>query len=451
MNLPKVLVYETDYHRASRLCRILESGGYVTRSVFSRNEAEGGGKGFDIIIASFDLFPLPQFFDGMDKIISAPPAFFDSVEKLAKQYNAPCVTHPYNAGEVLPIVGAVAEKVEQSWSTSGATETVESDLFPEIIGNSPQIKSMKEMLVLAARSDSTILILGETGTGKELVASAIHRMSKRSKGPFVAVNCGAFAEGLLETELFGHERGAFTGAVKKHMGKFELSDGGTLFLDEVGEMSKALQQKLLRVLEQGNFYRVGGELSVNVDVRVVCATNRDIFDMAQKGEFRRDLLYRLNVLALKVPSLRSRGGDKEFLARIFLDRYSKRYGKSIVALSEKVVTMINEYTFPGNVRELMHAVEQAVLRTHGDVIDDIEFGGRSMMDRWNPPVMDGLLAKEFADMKNSVLEAYEKEYLDRLLALEKGSLQKVCKRCGLDRKTLYRKMKQYGLDKKGYK
>ena len=451
MSLPRVLVYETDFHRASRLCGILEKGGYVARSVFSKSEAEGVAGNFDILIASYSLFPLPHSLETLDKIISAPPAFFEQVEKLVKKYEAPCITHPYSVNSVLASVKDVAGKSERKWAKADEGEVAEADLFPEIIGSSASVRSLKAMLVVAARADSTILVLGETGTGKELVASAIHRMSRRAKGPFVAVNCGAFAESLLDTELFGHERGSFTGAIKKHVGKFELADGGTLFLDEVGEMSRSLQQKLLRVLELGNFYRVGGEVPVNVNVRVVCATNRDIFQMAEKDEFRRDLLYRINVVALKLPPLRDRGEDKQFLAKHFMEEYSRKYGREISGLSEKVLAMINEYSFPGNIRELMNSIEQAVLKTNAGEITDIEFGGKMLMDKWNPPVMSSLLEKKFAGMKNMVLEVYEKEYLDRLLISEKGRMQSVCKKCGLDRKTLYRKMKQYGLDKKDYK
>jgi len=190
---------------------------------------------------------------------------------------------------------------------------------------------------MAANVDSTVLILGETGSGKELVAKALHRMGSRSSQPFVAVNCGGMPESLLDSELFGHERGAFTDAHKQHKGKLEVADGGTLFLDELGDMPQPLQVKLLRVLEDGSFFRVGSSKEIKVNIRVICATNRDIFQMAAGGEFRRDLLYRVNVLAIKLPPLRDRGADVELLANHFLQQFSEASGRDKIVFSQDVV------------------------------------------------------------------------------------------------------------------
>jgi DNA-binding NtrC family response regulator len=231
----------------------------------------------------------------------------------------------------------------------------------DILGTSREIREVLKTIREVAPTDVPVLIEGETGTGKELVARAIHRHSERAYGPFVVVNCAALHENLLESELFGHEKGAFTGAVKQKKGRFELASGGTLFLDEIGEMSLETQAKILRTLEYGTFERLGGTRSLQADVRILSATNRDLKSEIEKGAFREDLFYRLNVITIKVPPLRDRHGDIPVLARAFLERHATIQKKSIVGFSSDALRLLEGYDWPGNVRELEHVVERAVI------------------------------------------------------------------------------------------
>ena len=238
----------------------------------------------------------------------------------------------------------------------------------EVVGDGPAIRKVLEGIEMVAPTDAAVLILGETGTGKELVARAVHRLSLRKHKPLVTVNCAALASGVNESELFGHERGAFTGAVSRRPGGFELADGGTIFLDEIGDLPAALQAKLLRVLQEGEFERVGGTQTLRVDVRVVAATNRNLEAAVEDGSFRSDLYYRLNVFPLKLPLLRERKEDIPLLVHRFLNDLSKRLGKPLSGVSESSMRQLMEYGWPGNVRELMHVIERAAILARGPVV-----------------------------------------------------------------------------------
>lgn len=237
--------------------------------------------------------------------------------------------------------------------------------FEGLIGATSVMHEVYEQVSAVADSSTLVLITGETGTGKELIAHAIHYRSRRARAPLVVVNCGALPENLLESELFGHEKGAFTGAVRTHQGKFEQADGGTLFLDEIGEIPPAVQVRLLRVLEGGSFTRVGGERAVKVDVRVVAATNRDLKAEVKAGSFRADLFYRLNVFPLRLPPLRNRGDDVPLLAEHFLAKFSERHGRPVPRLGPEAIATLKAYRWPGNVRELEHLMERTLLLSGG--------------------------------------------------------------------------------------
>lgn len=245
--------------------------------------------------------------------------------------------------------------------------------MPTIVGKHPAIGRVLRLARQVAPSKATVLITGESGTGKEMFARYLHAMSKRARGPFVAVNCAALPEHLLESELFGHEKGAFTGAIARKLGRFELSSGGTLLLDEISEMDLALQAKLLRVLQEGEIDRVGGSETVRVDVRVLATTNRDLEDWVKQGKFRQDLYFRLNVIPLRLPALRERGDDVLDLARFFVDMYVRDYELAPTPLSDAAVTWLREYAFPGNVRELQNLMERAVLLANGRPIEPAHF------------------------------------------------------------------------------
>lgn len=242
-----------------------------------------------------------------------------------------------------------------------------------IVGQNPAIARVMQLARQVAPSKATVLITGESGTGKEMFARYVHAQSKRANGPFVAVNCAALPEHLLESELFGHEKGAFTGAIARKLGKFELASGGTILLDEISEMDLALQAKLLRVLQEGEIDRVGGAEAVDVDVRVLATTNRDLEDWVKQGKFRQDLYFRLNVIPLRLPSLRDRGNDVLELARFFIDMYVHEYELPPTSLSDEAEIWLKEYAFPGNVRELQNLMERAVLLANGQEIAPAHF------------------------------------------------------------------------------
>ncbi len=258
-------------------------------------------------------------------------------------------------------------------TTLGGHKPAPGEGAPKIVGSNPAIGRVLRLARQVAPSKATVLITGESGTGKEMFARYLHAMSKRARGPFVAVNCAALPEHLLESELFGHEKGAFTGAIARKLGRFELASGGTILLDEISEMDLALQAKLLRVLQEGEIDRVGGSETVRVDVRVLATTNRDLEDWVKQGKFRQDLYFRLNVIPLRLPALRERGDDVLDLARFFVDMYVREYGLPATPLSDAAIAWLRNYGFPGNVRELQNLMERAVLLANGRPIEPAHF------------------------------------------------------------------------------
>jgi two-component system response regulator HydG len=310
----------------------------------------------------------------------------------------------------------------------------------EIIGGSPAMARVLERIAQVAPTEATVLITGESGTGKELVAAALHYNSPRRDGPFVKINCAALAETLLDSELFGHERGAFTGAERRKDGKFLLADGGTLFLDEVSEMAMPMQAKLLRVLQEKEFSRVGGEAVIRVDVRLIAATNRRLEDAVAAGAFREDLYYRLNVVAIEMPSLAERREDIPLLVDAFLRRFSEKNRKDLKGVTPEAMGRLVRHSWPGNVRELMNVVESAVVLTRDEVVDVSDL----------PPVFQaggdgkGDALPEAAGVGEATLEEVEKAVIMRTLAATGGNKSEAARRLGISRKTLHNKLKQYG-------
>ncbi|HZX63848.1 MAG TPA: sigma-54 dependent transcriptional regulator, partial [Myxococcales bacterium] len=269
---------------------------------------------------------------------------------------------PLDVSAVLVFIAKALEKRQLVREAASLRERVRERFRLEgMVGESPELAAVYNVVRQAAPTKATVLILGESGTGKELIAQALHELSPRKDKPFVKVSCAALSETLLESELFGHERGSFTGAVGRKEGRFELADGGTLFLDEIGEISPTVQVKLLRALQTREFERVGGTQTIKVDVRVVAATNRDLGGQAKSGHFREDLFYRLNVVAVTLPPLRNRKGDIPALAAHFIDKYAKNYGKTIEGLAPGTLNALLSHDWPGNVRELENAIERAVV------------------------------------------------------------------------------------------
>ena len=316
----------------------------------------------------------------------------------------------------------------------------EKDGLENIIGESPAMKEVFGIIRQAAPTQASILIQGASGTGKELVARAIHRLSTRGGGPFVAVHCAALSATLLESELFGHEKGAFTGTTGQRRGRFEMADGGTLFLDEISEIDMPTQVKLLRVLEERTFERVGGEETVTVDIRVVAATNRDLHEYVRQGKFREDLFFRLNVVDILLPSLRERAGDIPLLADRFLKQYAERNGRAIQGFTPEALALLSRYGWPGNVRELRNAVERMVVLSRTELLtpDDVPSNIRAAL-------MDAPPAPFTATDSNSLADV-EKQKILAVLDKNKGNRTRAADELGISRRTLHRKLKEYGAE-----
>ena len=304
--------------------------------------------------------------------------------------------------------------------------------FRDMVSKSAPMQSVFELAKTAARSPSTILILGESGTGKELLARAIHAESPRQGAPFVAVSCAALTETLLESELFGHEKGAFTGASVRRRGTFETAEGGTLFLDEIGDISPKLQVDLLRVLETRQFCRVGGNAPITVDVRIIAATNRDLQQAVTDGQFRDDLFYRLNVIPIKLPPLRDRREDIPLLVEHFLERMSAELGRRVDGVSRDGMTMLMSYGFPGNVRELRNLLERAMVCAAGPILQVIDFGLGEATAAAPVPAP-------------ASLEDVERRHIAAILEQCGGNVTHAARVLDIDRVTLYNKIRKYGL------
>ncbi len=314
---------------------------------------------------------------------------------------------------------------------------------PEILGKSAALQSMLRFIETVAPTEATVLITGESGTGKELVARALHSASSRAAKPMVTVNCAALAETLLESELFGHEKGSFTGAEKRRDGRFVQADGGTLFLDEIGEMPLPLQAKLLRALQQGEVQRVGSDTPINVNVRVLAATNRDLRNETRERRFREDLYFRLNVISIDVPPLRSRADDIPLLAANFLQRFATRNHKNIRGFAPQALDCLLRYPWPGNVRELENAVERAVILCRGDLVMESDLPANVA----NAPAIEsrptGQVDLALADMS---LDMVEKQAIESTLRQTGNNKSEAARRLGITRATLHNKLRKYGLD-----
>ncbi len=313
----------------------------------------------------------------------------------------------------------------------------------EIVGDSPPIQQVLSRVKRAAGSDSTVFVYGESGTGKELVARALHRASPRKEGPFIKVNCSALAESLLESELFGHEKGAFTGAHKRRMGRFELADGGTIFLDEIGDIGQSIQLKLLRVLQEREFERVGGEKTLSTDVRVVTATNRDLREAVDAGDFREDLFYRLHIIPIELPPLRRRRGDIEVLARHFVDKLGPRTRSAAHEIEEEALAILENYSWPGNVRELENVIEHALVFADGEAITCGDLPPMLGGDTGNARVE--LAAVEERSLPE-VLEQLEKELICEAFDKADGVKTETARLLGIKPSALYYKLEKYEIE-----
>jgi transcriptional regulator with PAS, ATPase and Fis domain len=339
-------------------------------------------------------------------------------------------------------------------------ESSEAPPFPDIVGTSPAMQEVYRLIKLAAPTNASVLLIGETGTGKEVVARAIHKLSRRSDGPYIRVNCGALHENLLESELFGHVKGAFTGAVDNKTGRFEASHGGTIFLDEISSMSPKLQVKLLRVLQEREFERVGESRTIRVDVRVIAATNQSLEEEIEAGRFRDDLYYRLNVVPIPLPPLRERKNDIATLAQYFLRRYSEVNKREVPELTEDVILALQNHDWAGNVRELENTIERLVVLSNGKTVPSdllTRFGRpkyslRSSKPRIEdvPNLISNLVRVGSQANRPGGVELYdylvgglEQALIEHVMKLTDGVQIKAAQKLGINRNTLHKKLEQY--------
>ncbi|MBP5705826.1 MAG: sigma-54-dependent Fis family transcriptional regulator, partial [Spirochaetales bacterium] len=308
----------------------------------------------------------------------------------------------------------------------------------KVMGKSSKMTKIYDIIQSVAPTKSSVLILGENGVGKEVVSNMIYELSKRNDKPFIKVHCAALSESLLESELFGHEKGAFTGAIKQKKGRFELADGGTLFLDEIGEISQSIQVKLLRVLQEQEFERVGGEETIKVDVRIISATNKNLQELVANGTFREDLYYRLNVVQIDVPPLRERKEDIPLFVTSMLSQISKKNDKVITGISNKAMSCLYNYDWPGNVRELQNVLESSIVMCKSDVIDvpDLPPPLRSAYSENNSVVIE----------MPATMDAIERVVIAHTLKLANGNKTKAAEMLAMNRKTLHNKIEEYKLE-----
>lgn len=437
----RVLIVDDEEPVRRLLTKELARKGYGTDTAPNGKEALEKLKGnyfdimlLDIVMPGMDGISLLKKMKGDPyapaSIILTGRATIDTAVEAMKNGAYDYLTKPYKLEELNIIMERAYEqrklRIENKLLQQ---EIVRRESPDEFIGESPAHRKMLALIDKVAPTDSTVLIKGESGTGKELVANCIWRKSRRAGHPLIALNCAGFSENLIESELFGHEKGAFTSAHKIKYGLVESAHGGTLFLDEIGELPLPLQAKVLRFLDSGEFRRVGGNKPLKADLRLVVATNKDLELAISRSQFREDLYYRLNVLSIDIPPLRERKEDIEPLARYFLEKYRTRIDRQITGLSGEAYKALKAYTWPGNVRELENVIERAVILCEGDII--------SAKDLSIPVRENGC--------KVNQLEEMERECILKALQETGGNQTKASRTLGIDRKTLYLKMKKFGL------
>lgn len=350
------------------------------------------------------------------------------------------IQKPLDLNRILITIKNASEKA----TIISENKTLKKKVYGQkMIGESEPVRHVKDIIAKVAPTDARVLIVGPNGSGKELVARSLHEQSARSSMPYIEVNCAAIPSELIESELFGHEKGAFTSAIKQHKGKFEQADGGTLFLDEIGEMPLSLQAKLLRALQQGEVQRVGSDSPITVDVRVIAATNRNLREEVEQKRFREDLFFRLNVISIEVPALRERSEDIPLLAAHFLEKFAARNRKNVKGFAPQALDMLRRYSWPGNVRELQNAVERAVILCTGDLITGPELPasvtGAAEQAAPVPETAEASLA-------GLSLEALERRAIEDTLRQTEDNKSEAARRLGITRATLHNKLRKYGLE-----
>src|SRR3989338_9086453 len=452
---PKILIVDDEPLMRISIADALIAEGYDVKGVESGREGIylTSKNSYDIIITDLKL---PEV-DGIEilktslkyspktKVIMITAyGSVDTAVQAMKQGAYDYITKPFSMEELLIIVRHLIEFRELEYENLQLREKIdEKYAFEGIVGHSAKMQEVLEKVKIVADTASTVLITGESGTVKELIANAIHYHSSRKDNPFIKVSCAALPETLLEAELFGYEKGAFTGALKQKKGRFELANSGTLFLDEIVEISPTIQVKLLRVLQERQFERLGGTETLNVDVRIICATQKDLKKEVQKGVFREDLYYRLNVVPVHVPPLRERKEDILLMAMSFIKKFSVQNNKQIEGFSPEVKEMLLNYPFPGNVRELEHAMERAVILTPNKNIQPSDMP-EGIVNFYNES-RNAAIKMHCSEPLTKALGNFERDYISKAIEDAKGNKALAAERLGISRKTLWEKCKAHGL------
>ncbi|MBI5587492.1 MAG: sigma-54-dependent Fis family transcriptional regulator [Deltaproteobacteria bacterium] len=452
-----VLVVDDEKGQREILKTILEAEGYDVGT------ASGGSEALTAIQKNnFDLVITDLKMPGMDghgvlrHILKERPSVsvvmitahgsIDSAVEAIRLGAFDYLTKPLDRERLLSVAKRAVEKSRLLSENILLKQQLEKQFRPEgIIGSDSKMREIFRIIKKVSGSSATVLIYGESGTGKELVAKALHYASPRSSQPFMAINCAAIPETLLETELFGYEKGAFTGAYARNLGLFEAADGGTIFLDEIGDMDLTLQAKLLRVLQEREIRRVGGANKIKVDVRIIAATNKDLDNEIKQGRFRQDLFYRLNVISFKLPALRDRRSDIPELITYFVKRHNASSGKSVSGLSDEAMNMLMNYNWPGNVRQLEAVVERALLLSDGAVIGEDALPTEIM----TRPITLGNMDFELPEEGIS-FEDFERELLAKAMRKANGVLGKAAGLLGMSYRTLQYRLNKFGIEKEAY-
>jgi len=460
MEKPRVLIIDDQASIRSILSTLLKDNGYYVEA------AESGQAGLEVYtrfkpaVILLDL-KMPGI-DGMEvmevldkqmkadskTIIMTAHGEVRSAVEAMKKGAFDYLEKPFDNDELLAIISRAVEMVTLKRRVRELEDQLEETYsFENIVGVSDKMKSTFALMRKFAGSDGTVLIYGQSGTGKELIVRAIHQAGNRKAGPFVVVNCGAIPSNLIESEFFGHEAGSFTDAKGLRIGKFESADGGTLFLDEIGELTLEAQVKLLRVIEEGTFSRVGSNEPIAVDVRVMAATNRDLARMVEQGNFREDLYWRLNVLSLNICPLRERKEDIPLLVEQFIERYSASLGIEQPNISEKALRLLMAYEWPGNVRELQNCIYSAITIAGGPTIEPADLPRRIYSNSESSEITGMITGRlSLAETAAQATAKAEREAINKALSETGGNREKAAEMLGIGRKTLYRKLRQYGMD-----
>ncbi|MDO8140074.1 MAG: sigma-54 dependent transcriptional regulator [Candidatus Brocadiales bacterium] len=456
----KILVVDDEVVYRKVLNNALTERGFIVKTAASGEEALEELKKQEFAIALLDM-KLPGGIDGLELlqrikgmyntsvlIMTAYGGIETAVEAM-RRGGVNYITKPFNLDEIiLNIDRLIAQQkiIEENKYLHSELEKVYG--LKKIVGSSREIQKVLDMVSRVALSTATVLITGESGTGKELVARAIHFTGNRKDEKFVVINCATLSENLLESELFGHMKGAFTGAIKDKKGLFEEADGGTLFMDEIGDIPKSVQAKILRVLQEGEFISLGDTATKKVDVRIIAATNQDLLQRVQEKEFREDLYYRLNVINIKMPPLRDRKEDVPLLVKHFIEKYNKKENRQVKGISPEVEKEFYGYNWPGNVRELENVIERAITLTNEDVISLNVILPLVKKEGISVDIGDELLSQPYKEARRKALDAFNIKYITNALNKNSGNVTNAAKESEIERQYLQRMLKRYNIKSK---